>query len=153
MKNKSKIINLVIIILILFNTASLSNDDFIFNVTELEILDNGNKLKGLKGGTVTTNDGIIFEADEFIYDKVLNILNANGNIKIEQKTHTQMDSYTIMNAFARYTTADEKMSITLFGKNLTEKVYRVDAAAVAGLWNWSNFGEPRLIGMKVDYNF
>ena len=45
---------------------------------ELEILDNGNKLKGLKGGTVTTNDGIVFEADEFIYDKVLNILNANG---------------------------------------------------------------------------
>ena len=64
-----------------------------------------------------------------------------------------MEEYTLLNAFVRYTTADEKMSVTLFGKNLTEKVYRVDAAAVAGLWNWSNYGEPRLIGMKVDYNF
>ncbi len=107
------------------------------------------------GGNFTLNVGLDYsdDAETQPFPKSAQGLDASGNFIIEQKTHTQMDSYTLMNAFARYTTADEKMSVTLFGKNLTEKVYRVDAAAVAGLWNWSNYGEPRLIGMKVDYNF
>lgn len=105
MKNKSKILNLIIVILILFNTASLSNDDFTFNVTELEILDNGNKLKGLKGGTVTTNDGIVFEADEFIYDKVLNILNASGNIKMIDK----IQNIIIYSNYATYFKNEQKV--------------------------------------------
>ena len=31
---------------------------------------------------ITTNDGIVIEADEFEYNKKLNILYASGNIKI-----------------------------------------------------------------------
>ena len=85
MKNKSYYFFLIFIVNCFISLNSHGSDIFNFNVTELEILDNGNKLKGLKGGTVTTNDGIVFEADEFIYDKVLNILNANGNIKMIDK--------------------------------------------------------------------
>ena len=80
-------------------------------------------------------------------------LDENGNFIIEQKTHTQAHEYTLVNAYVRYTTADEKMSFTVFGKNLAEKKHRVDAAAVAGLWNWANWGPPRLIGVKMAYNF
>ena len=80
-------------------------------------------------------------------------LDATGNAIIIQKGNTKMDDYTVMNASMRYTTADEKVAVTLFAKNLTEEVYQVDAAAVATLWVWSNFGPPRFIGMKVDYNF
>tara|TARA_B100000989_G_scaffold187980_1_gene141503 strand:+ start:1735 stop:2730 length:996 start_codon:yes stop_codon:yes gene_type:complete len=105
MKNKSKIIKIVFAILFLFYTASFSNDDFIFNVTELQILDNGNKLKGLKGGTVTTDDGIIFEADEFVYDKVLNILNASGNIKMLDK----IQNIIIYTKYATYFKNEQKV--------------------------------------------
>ena len=54
-------------------------------ITEIEILNEGNLFKGLKRGTVTTNDGLIITANEFEYDKILNLLNARGNVKIEDK--------------------------------------------------------------------
>ena len=59
-----------------------SSEQFNFDVTEIEILKEGNLIKGLKGGTVSTNNGIIIKAEEFIYDKVLNELEAIGNVNI-----------------------------------------------------------------------
>ena len=47
------------------------------------ITDNGNKFKGTNKGIIKTNDGIVIDADEFEYDKILNILNAKGNVKIK----------------------------------------------------------------------
>ena len=82
MKNKIIIIKLALIIFIFFHSNAFSNDQFNFDVTELEITDNGNTVKGLKRGTILTDDGIKFDADEFIYDKLLNIFNASGNINI-----------------------------------------------------------------------
>ena len=38
--------------------------------------------KGIKKGTITSNDGIILSANEFIYNKALNKLSAKGNVKI-----------------------------------------------------------------------
>ena len=57
----------------------LSSDQFTFDVTEIEILENGNKIIGKK--KYRNNNGIIFNADEFIYYKKLNLLNAKGGIK------------------------------------------------------------------------
>ena len=34
-----------------------SNEAFIFNVTEIEILEDGNKIYGYKGGTAISEDG------------------------------------------------------------------------------------------------
>jgi LPS-assembly protein len=55
---------------------------FNFNVTEIEILEEGNKFIGKKGGTVTTEEGIIIKAKSFEYDKYKNILIAIGDVKI-----------------------------------------------------------------------
>src|SRR6056300_956802 len=71
---------------------------FNFDVTEIEILENGNIIKGLKKGTVTTNDGIIIIADTFIYDKKLETLTASGNVEAldtnrNLKINTQNLSY------------------------------------------------------------
>ena len=62
-----------------------ASENFNFDVTEVEILENGNKYKGKKRGTITTDDGIIIDADQFEYDKKLNILNAFGNVKVNDK--------------------------------------------------------------------
>ena len=46
-------------------------------------MDNGNKFIGSKRGVITTNEGIIINANEFEYDKKQNILSAQGNVEIQ----------------------------------------------------------------------
>ena len=58
------------------------NDQMSFDVTEIEIIDGGNKIIGKNRGTISTNNGVTINADEFEFDKNKNILKANGNIKI-----------------------------------------------------------------------
>ena len=83
MKNKIKyyIIGFLINILFIFNIGAF--EQFEFNVTEIEILENGNKIKGLNRGKISSNDGVVITADTFVYNKTLNQLIANGNVKIE----------------------------------------------------------------------
>ena len=86
MKNKLSIIFVLIISnLFIFNTES--NSQISFDVTEIEILDGGNKIIGKNRGTITTNNGIIIKANEFEFDKIKNILEAQGNVIIEDKVN------------------------------------------------------------------
>ena len=57
--------------------------------------DEGNRIIGNKRGTITTNDGIIINADEFEYDKNKNILQASGNISIDKINNYQISSNII----------------------------------------------------------
>ncbi len=83
MKNKIKIISILFLFLI-FNFKNLyGSEDFNFNITEIEILNEGDLFKGLKRGTATTKEGLEITADEFEYDKILNILNAKGKVEIK----------------------------------------------------------------------
>ena len=83
MKNKFK--NLFIFLLVNFMLILNvnSNEIFNFDVTTVEILDNGNKFKGSNRGTISTNDGIKIDADTFVYEKSTNYLNAKGNVVIK----------------------------------------------------------------------
>ena len=76
MRNKylSFLIFLIVSKLFFFNVNSA--EQFNFDITEIEILQNGDVIKGINKGTVSTNDGIIITADTFIYQKLLNILSA-----------------------------------------------------------------------------
>ncbi len=70
-------------LLSLFLIFSVSADEqFNFNISEINILENGNKIVGSKRGKITTNDGLIIDADNFVYDKIQNSLVANGNVII-----------------------------------------------------------------------
>ena len=60
-----------------------ANEQFVFDVTELEIEEEGNRIKGLKRGKATTSDGVTIDADEFDYDKISNILISKGNVIIK----------------------------------------------------------------------
>ena len=62
-----------------------SDDQINFDVSEIEILDGGDRIIGKKRGTLTTNDGITIEADEFEFDKVKNVLKAQGNIRVKDQ--------------------------------------------------------------------
>ena len=82
MKNKILYIFLSVLVSNFIYFTANSGEQFDFNITEIEILNDGNIIKGVKKGTVKTDDGIKITANTFVYNKALNILTANGNVEI-----------------------------------------------------------------------
>ena len=85
MRNSLSLIKLVLIISFLFTLKLIASEQFNFDVTEIEVKENGNKFFGKKGGVITTNDGLFIEANEFEYNKLLNVLNLDGEIKFNDE--------------------------------------------------------------------
>ena len=85
MKNNFNFFYFVIYLVFFFNLFVNADEIFNFNISEIEISDNGNTIKGLKRGKISTNEGLIIDADNFEFDKTLNLLIASGNIKIRDK--------------------------------------------------------------------
>ena len=83
MINKYLFFSIILIVSKLFYFNANSAEQFNFDVTEIEISQNGEVIKGIKKGTVSTNNGITITADTFIYKKLLNILTAEGNVLIK----------------------------------------------------------------------
>ena len=111
---KNKILLTLVYFFLNFFSIGLSNaqDQFNFNISEIEILENGNKIIGSKRGEVSTSDGFVIEADNFIYKKIENILNANGNVIIRDK----INNYNIYSNNITY----EKISEKIFSKGETK---------------------------------
>ena len=66
----------ILILLIFFKTYSslvYAGEQFNFDVTEIEIFEKGNKFKGTKRGKITSDNGVVLDADTFEYDKATNI--------------------------------------------------------------------------------
>ena len=85
---KSKFLNSFFLLIWIFFSFCYVNADeaFIFNVAEIEILDNGNKINGTNGGTVISDDGSTITGKNFFYNKQKNILEINGNVKYLDNT-------------------------------------------------------------------
>jgi LPS-assembly protein len=86
MRNKLKNYILVFFCFFLLSKNVCANEPFVFNVTEIEILEDGNKINGYKGGTATSEDGSTITAKNFFYNKLTNILETTGNVKYLDKT-------------------------------------------------------------------
>ena len=103
---KNNIFKIILIsILNLFIQNICYPNQFNFDVTEIEITENGNKFIGKKRGLITTDDGIEIDANQFEYDKKLNILNAKGNVKISDN----INKYIIYTDKVIYYKNDEKI--------------------------------------------
>ena len=85
MKNKFYQYFLIFIFSCFINVNANGADIFNFDVTELEIIEEGNKIIGKLGGTATSEDGTVIKADNFEYDKIENILIAFGSVEIIDK--------------------------------------------------------------------
>jgi LPS-assembly protein len=85
MKNKILYFFLFIYLFSYFCSIVRSDEQFNFDVTEIEVLENGNIIKGLKKGTVSTNDGITIIADTFVYNKKIETITAKGNVEAIDK--------------------------------------------------------------------
>ena len=84
MKNKHIKIILILFLNLVFTTKVIS-DDFIFNVSELEITESGNVYKGINGGKITTDNGIEITSNTFKYNKLTSLLETNGNVVLFDK--------------------------------------------------------------------
>ena len=82
MKNNLKLNIIIFYILFFISNYSFSNETFIFEVTEIEIKDNGNKYIGKNKGIAKSLDGTTIEANNFEYDKNKNILISSGQVKV-----------------------------------------------------------------------
>ena len=99
---------LKILIVLFFSLIQLNvsaSEQFNFEVTELEITNQGNIIRGLNRGTATSESGIIIEADYFEYDKIKNILKAKGNVIFND----QANGITITTEIANYFKNNEKV--------------------------------------------
>ena len=85
MRNKFNRWIFILCCLFFVSNISKANEPFIFNITEIEILENGNQVNGYKGGTVTSTDGSIITAENFFYNKLTNILETSGNVRYLDK--------------------------------------------------------------------
>ena len=115
MRNKLKII--LFILIFLNSNILLGQEQFNFDVTEIEIKENGNKFFGLKRGTITSDSGINIDADKFIYDKIKNILDAQGNVKIVDK----LNNVTIFSNEITYIKNEEIIYTTGNSKAINDK--------------------------------
>ena len=70
----------IIFAIFMMNINAYGQEQFNFDITEVEILDGGNIYKGYKRGSITTNNGISINADRFDYNKALNVLNSYGDV-------------------------------------------------------------------------
>jgi LPS-assembly protein len=92
MRNKAIIIFLTLV----FNCTYLNfsfAEEFIFKVTDLEILENNTVYKGNNRGKIITDTQVELISDNFEYLKKINRLEANGNVQL-----TDIRSNIIINA-------------------------------------------------------
>ena len=73
---------LILLFCLSFFNKAFSDDEFIFNVTQLNITDQGNIYKGINKGKITTATGVEITSDTFEYFKKINQLEAFGNAQV-----------------------------------------------------------------------
>ena len=82
MKNKFLYFSVIFFLNLFLSSSAHSREIFNFDVTEIEISQNGNIFKGIKGGKAFTNDGISIKAENFEYNKILTTLISDGNVEL-----------------------------------------------------------------------
>ena len=98
MRNKLLITFIISFLFVFINFKAFSDQQFNFEVTEIEILEEGNLFKGNKRGKIISDNGILIKADNFIYNKSKNILKANGKVIIED----EINKYQIFSDEIKY---------------------------------------------------
>jgi LPS-assembly protein len=95
MKNKFIII-IFLMVLNLNPPKVVSAEEFIFEVSNLEITDNGNIYKGKNRGKIIANTQLELVSDKFEYLKKTNLLKAEGNVQLfDSKNNISINAETI----------------------------------------------------------
>jgi iron complex outermembrane receptor protein len=66
---------------------------------------------------------------------------------------TQGQARTLVGASMIWNSPSDTYRISVFGRNLLNRVYRVSGNSVAGLWNFTNYAPPRTYGVELSARF
>lgn len=86
-------------------------------------------------------------------------LNADANYQSEYESvtlnapFTQGQARTLVGASIHWSDPSERYRVSVYGRNLLDKVYRVSANSVAGLFNFTNYAPPRSFGVEFAAKF
>lgn len=72
----------LVLVFTLCNLSQVHGGEFIFEISDLEISENGNIYKGNNRGTIRTDSQLEFISDNFEYLKKINRLEANGDVQL-----------------------------------------------------------------------
>jgi len=116
---KNNFINIIIFFITFLSLLTHTHaDEFIFNVTEMQVSEKGNLVKGIGGGTVTTKNNIVITADNFEYNKLTTLLKAVGNAKLVDRnqniTIEAPEVYYLKNKEEIYTLGKSKANEGLY---------------------------------------
>tara|TARA_B110000503_G_scaffold111943_1_gene167693 strand:- start:2960 stop:5410 length:2451 start_codon:yes stop_codon:yes gene_type:complete len=129
---QNKFITIFLILIFSLNFCRLSKaEEFIFNVTDIEIVDNGNVYKGNNRGEITTKNQLKIISNNFEYLKKINRLEANGDVEL-----TDIKNNIIINAEKIFYLKGEEKIYTL-GKtliNVSDK-YNIEGSDITLLKN------------------
>ena len=109
----------IIIISFFLSLEDVAAEQFNFDVTTIEISENGNKIIGSNGGRITSGNNLIIEANKFEYNKLKNILYLSGEVSIKnlekkseiyanQITYFKNDEIIVTNKNSKYILDDYK---------------------------------------------
>jgi iron complex outermembrane receptor protein len=88
-------------------------------------------------------------------------LSVNGDVNYQSEFEsvtlnapgTQGQARTLVNASLIWASPSDRYRVSVFGRNLLDKVYRVSGNSVAGLWNFTNYAPPRTFGVELAASF
>ncbi len=110
---KNKFITILLILILKINCYSLVlSDEFIFEVSDIEILENGNLYKGNNRGKIKTDKQIEILSDNFEYSKNANKLKSYGKVQL-----TDLKNNIIINAETIFYLKNDEIIYTV-GKTL-----------------------------------
>ena len=112
-------------------------------------------LQELQSGGALTYSASVHHRDDFEtspFPANAQGLADDGSFIVQQKANTQAEERTLLDAFVTYEPSDN-VSLTLWGKNLTDETYRVSSNPVGTLWNFTRYGEPRSMGIRASFGF
>ncbi len=79
--------------------------------------------------------------------------NINNYSDLGPEFDTTLNARTLLSATIEVADIDDRWFVRLFGRNLTDKRYRVSSQPVANLWVFSQYGEPRAFGIEVGASY
>ena len=103
MQNKFLFKLIIFLINIILISPVVAENEFDFSITEIEILNDGNKIVGKNRGDISTSNGLTISANSFEYNKTKNILNASGNVIIKD----DLNNYKIFSEDITYKKNEE----------------------------------------------
>lgn len=71
----------------------------------------------------------------------------------EAPSQLDQDAYTLFDMSATFYSSDDKWQLSLVGKNLTDKEYRIAGYSFGGPFVTGFYGAPRTIALSGNYNF